>query len=236
MRNTMEAAVPAALPAWNSVLAVVAHPDDESFGLGALLDAFVQAGSAANVLCFTRGEASTLQGVPGDLTILRAQEFERAADILGVWTARLGDHPDGALDAVDRSLLVSEIETTVDQRNVDGLLVFDPSGISGHPDHIAATAAAVTAAERLGLPVLSWSLPESVAQTLNDEFAAGFIGHASADIDLIVPVNRDRQREASLAHASQALPTSVLWRRLELLGDFEHLRLLRTAGLGTSVL
>ena len=26
------------LPGWSSVLAVVAHPDDESFGLGAILD------------------------------------------------------------------------------------------------------------------------------------------------------------------------------------------------------
>ncbi len=39
-----------------------------------------------------------------------------------------------------------------------------------------------------------------------------------------MPVVRDKQRTASLAHASQAVPTSVLWRRLELLGDVEHLR------------
>lgn len=43
-----------------SVLAVVAHPDDESFDLGAILDTVVAAGGRASVLCFTRGEASTL--------------------------------------------------------------------------------------------------------------------------------------------------------------------------------
>jgi LmbE family N-acetylglucosaminyl deacetylase len=40
-------------------LAVIAHPDDESFGLGAVLAAF-GAGTQVRVLCFTRGEASTL--------------------------------------------------------------------------------------------------------------------------------------------------------------------------------
>ena len=56
------------LPAWSDVLAVVAHPDDESFGLGALLAAFVAAGVRVSVLCLTHGEASTLHGVEGDLS------------------------------------------------------------------------------------------------------------------------------------------------------------------------
>jgi len=51
-----------ALPAWMSVLAVVAHPDDESFGLGALLDAFTRVRAGVEVLCLTHGEASTLHG------------------------------------------------------------------------------------------------------------------------------------------------------------------------------
>jgi hypothetical protein len=42
-----------ALPAWNSVLAVVAHPDDESFGLGAIIDASNQAATRTAVLCLT---------------------------------------------------------------------------------------------------------------------------------------------------------------------------------------
>jgi hypothetical protein len=87
--------------------------------------------------------------------------------------------------------------------------------------------AALDAADELGLPVLGWTLPRAVAEQLNEELGTGFIGHAPGDVDLVVPVERDRQRVASLAHASQAVPTSVLWRRLELLGDAEHLRWLR---------
>jgi len=46
------------LPTWTSLLAVVAHPDDESFGLGAILDGFVVGGARVEVLCLTHGEAS----------------------------------------------------------------------------------------------------------------------------------------------------------------------------------
>jgi hypothetical protein len=75
--------------------------------------------------------------------------------------------------------------------------------------------------------VLGWTLPTAVAEQLNAEFDTGFVGDQPDDIDLVLTVARDRQRIASLAHASQAVPTSVPWRRLELLGDTEHLRWLR---------
>jgi uncharacterized OsmC-like protein len=75
--------------------------------------------------------------------------------------------------------------------------------------------------------VLGWTVPEDVAKQLNEEVGTSFAGHSADAVDLVLPVDRTRQRVASLAHASQAVPTSVLWRRLELLGDVEHLRWLR---------
>lgn len=216
------------LPAWRSVLAVVAHPDDESFGLGAVLGAFSHAGAAVTVLCFTRGEASTLDGeVVGDLATVRAEELATAARELGVGTTVLGHHPDGALSTIAPSILIAEVAETIRRYGAEGLVVFDTSGIAGHPDHIAATDAALGAADATGLPVLAWTLPQRAAEQLNAELDAGFIGHEDGEIDIVLPVDRARQHRASLAHVSQAIPTSVLWRRLELLGDHEHLRWLR---------
>ena len=216
-----------ALPGWASALAVVAHPDDESFGLGAVLDMFARSGSAVSVLCLTKGEASTVHGISGDLRTLRAMELRDAATVLGLSSAELGDHPDGALGRVDHALLVREVSAMATRVGAEGLVVFDPSGVTGHPDHVAASAVALDAATALDLPVLGWTLPHSIAAQLNEEFDTSFVGHEPSDIDLSVPVERDRQRAASLAHASQAVPTSVLWRRLELLGDVEHLRWLK---------
>jgi LmbE family N-acetylglucosaminyl deacetylase len=208
------------------VLAVVAHPDDESFGLGAVLTSFIDAGARVAVLCLTRGEASTLHGVEGDLTEVRAAELRAAADALGVAEVELLDFPDGGLASVPLQELAAVVETTATRHRSDGLLGFDVAGVTGHPDHATATRAAMVAGERLGLPVLGWTLPLAAARQLHEEFGAGFLGHTEAEIDVRLTVSRQRQLSAVACHPSQAVPGSVLWRRLQLLDDREYLRFL----------
>lgn len=212
------------LPPWRSVLAVVAHPDDESFGLGAVIDGFVRAGTSVSLLCFTRGEASTLHGVDGELSEVRAAELADAAEVLGISSVRLLSYPDGALADVPVDELVDQVLEMVDRTGAEGLLVFDPSGVTGHPDHVHATTVAARAGERRGLGVLAWTLPNPVPSQLESEFGACFSGHDPEQVDVVLTVSRDRQLEAVTRHPSQAVPGSVLWRRLELLGDHEHLR------------
>lgn len=217
------------LPPWRSVLAVVAHPDDESFALGGLLAAFAEAGARVSVLCLTRGEASTLHGVAGDLTELRAEELTAAAAALGLHDVELLAYPDGRLPEVDLDELAGRVVTTAREAGADGLIGFDLTGVTGHPDHAHATAAALRGAVVLDLPVLGWTVPDTVAGQLRDEYGAPFDGYAESEIDLAVTVDRTRQRAAVRCHPSQAVPGSVMWRRIELLGDQEHLRWLRPA-------
>lgn len=221
------------LPAWESVLAVVAHPDDESFGLGALLSGFAQTANTS-VLCFTHGEASTLHGTAGELAVIRQRELHAAAEALGVKPVVLLDYPDGELANLPTLRLARDVTALARTLSADAIVVFDESGVTGHPDHQAATAAAVEAAERLDLPVLAWTIPTVVANRLNAEYGATFSGHTPDAIDLTVPVDRTRQRDAIKCHASQAVPSSALWRRLELLGSHEHVRWLRMADRHTS--
>ncbi len=182
------------------------------------------------MLCLTQGEASTLHGVAGELGEIRARELAAAATELGVSAVDLLGHPDGRLADTPADELAIAVVELAERFGAQGLLAFDPSGVTWHPDHRQATAATRTAATKMGLPVLGWTLPTSVADALNTEYATGFSGHPPADIDLIVPVDRRRQYQAVRQHRSQALPTSVLWRRLELLGPYEHLRWLPDGG------
>lgn len=212
------------LPPWRSVLAVVAHPDDESFGLGAVVSAFVAGGARVTVLCLTHGEASTLHGVDGDLAHVRERELEDAAAVLGLHRVQLLDFPDGGLMGVDEAVLEAVVLTGIEEASADGLVVFDPNGVTGHPDHQRATAVALAAAAAAGTPVLGWTLPADVADVLRAELGAPFAGHSPDRIDLVIDVDRSAQLEAVNCHPSQAVPGSALWRRLDLLGDREHLR------------
>jgi LmbE family N-acetylglucosaminyl deacetylase len=211
------------LPAWRRPLVVVAHPDDESFGLGAVLGRFVEQGATPAVLCFTHGEASTLHGVEGDLRRIRAGELASAAQLLGLAHVELLDEADGRLGDVDPQQLDEAVDEAVRRHDADGLLTFDTTGVTGHPDHIAAAHAAISVAKARSLPVLGWTLPDAVAQTLNAETGAAFAGRPPSQLNLVLRVSRTTQLRAVQAHPSQAVPGSALWRRLELLGGHEYL-------------
>ncbi len=213
------------LPGASSVLAVCAHPDDESFGLGAVLHRFVTGGSAASVLCFTRGEASSLGASGQPLTEIRREELAEAAAALGVDTVTLLGRPDGLLAQQTLEDLASEVHEMAAEVGAELLLVFDEGGVTGHPDHHRATEAALAA--DLNLPVLAWTLPREIAVTLNAEFGTHFVGRDAEDVDLVLRVDRTGQRRAIACHTSQSGDNPVLWRRLELLGEHESLRWLR---------
>jgi N-acetylglucosamine malate deacetylase 2 len=215
-----------ALPASTGVLAVCAHPDDESFGLGAVIAGFAEARVPVSVLCFTQGEASTLHVGPGELGAVRAGELDGAAAELGVVRTELLDYADGRLDEVPLGELARHVERLAGEAGADTLLVFDVGGVTGHPDHQRATEAALAAAER-GYAILAWVVPDAVAVDLNAAFGTAFVGRAEQEIDLALTVDRGRQRRAISRHASQSTDNPVLWRRLALLGDVERLRWLR---------
>ncbi len=224
----MAAAAPCSgmLAGVTSVLAVVAHPDDESFGLGGLVERLAACGAAVAVLCFTHGEASTLHSRDGDLRQLRPAEFAAATQVLGAGHAELLSYPDGALGAVPVTELAAHVIRLARQARATHLLAFDVSGVTGHPDHGQATAAALAAAGVLEIPVLGWALPSPVAATLNEEFGTRFAGRPPVDLAPLT-VDRSRQWDAITCHVSQAADNPVLRRRLELLGDTEYLLVLR---------
>ena len=212
------------LPGWAKVLVVVAHPDDESFGLGAIISQMTATGAAAHILCDTHGEASTLNENRADLDTEREVELRHASTQLAAASVTLLGYPDGGLAAIQPTALAAHAVELAVRHRPDGLLVVDDTGVTSHPDHQAATRAAVLAARAIGLPVLAWALPVAIADRLRAETGQPFTGQPPDRLDLCVRVDRTRQRRAALAHASQISPSAVIWRRWQLQGDREHLR------------
>ena len=126
------------------VLAVTAHPDDESLYCGGTLRLLTQAGHESRLLTLTRGESGRTLGMCllDELGDFREAELRNAATVLGISQVRLLAFPDGALaHAVERAArAVAEI---VQEFNPKIVLTFPPNGMNGHPDHIATNRAVV---------------------------------------------------------------------------------------------
>ncbi|MFZ2177766.1 MAG: PIG-L deacetylase family protein, partial [Rhodococcus sp. (in: high G+C Gram-positive bacteria)] len=203
------------------VLAVLAHPDDESFGLGAVLAALTAAGAEVRVLCLTHGEASTL-GTTADLAAVRRRELTAAAERLGVTDVVLHDFPDGRLGEITPTTIDEVVRDSLG--NAATLVVFEAGGVTGHRDHQAATAAALRVADRHQLAVLEWGVAPTVADQLNSEFDTAFVA-LNGDGTMDIAVDRAAQRAAIACHESQAHDNPVLTRRLQLAGPIERIRL-----------
>jgi len=208
-------------------LVVTAHPDDESFGLGAILSSLIDRGARIRVLCFTKGEGSSLGADVAELPRIREAELSAAAAALGIDEVILLGYPDGGLSDIPVSELADRVLAAVG--SADALFVFDEGGITGHPDHCRATESALVAAHHVGIPVLAWTISEPVATSINAELRTRMIGRPSNEIDLVLHVDRTRQRAAIACHHTQSVGNQVLTRRLALQGDQESLRLLTRA-------
>src|SRR5262245_22580218 len=137
------------------LMAVLAHPDDESLGFGGLLARYAAEGVETSVITATRGERGWF-GDPREnpgmeaLGRIREGELRAACRALGVGRLELLDYVDGDLDQADPQEAIGKIADYLREIRPDVVVTFGQDGAYGHPDHIAicqfATAAIVRAA------------------------------------------------------------------------------------------
>jgi LmbE family N-acetylglucosaminyl deacetylase len=142
------------------LMAVLAHPDDESLGVGGTLAKYASEGVDVHLLTATRGEGGRYRGLrpgdprhPGPLELSRTRESElrEAAAALGVREVSLLDYHDQHLDRADPRKAIGCIAAHLRRVQPHVVITFGPDGAYGHPDHIAiaqfTTAAVVAAAD-----------------------------------------------------------------------------------------
>ncbi len=151
-----------------TLLAVFAHPDDESFGTGGTLALYGTRGVQVHLLCATRGEAGTVapEMLTGYASIgdLRQSELECAASQLGLAGVHFLGYRDsgmqGSPDNLHPQALVAAplddvaagIATWIRRLRPQVVITFDPIGGYHHPDHIACHNATQLAFEAAGDP------------------------------------------------------------------------------------
>jgi LmbE family N-acetylglucosaminyl deacetylase len=141
-----------------TLMAVLAHPDDESLGFGSTLAKYAGQDVDVFLLTATRGEAGRFRGHrfndpehPGRLALagIREAELRAAAATLGLREVCVLDYPDLHLDRARPREVIERIVFHLRRVRPDVVVTFGPDGAYGHPDHIAIsqfTTAAILAA------------------------------------------------------------------------------------------
>ena len=140
------------------VVAVHAHPDDETLFMGGTLATLAARGAEVTVITLTLGEDGEVIGEPyqgladyDQLGGFRARELANALEALGVKGVQLGgfghfrdsgmagspshDNPRALVNRVDEAaeFLSDELEAI----QPHAILAYGPDGGYGHPDHVA---------------------------------------------------------------------------------------------------
>jgi LmbE family N-acetylglucosaminyl deacetylase len=124
------------------LLAIFAHTDDESMGMGGTLAKYAAEGVETYLVCATRGERGWFgpeaqRPDPRRLGEIRQQELEHAAVELEMRGLYFLDYLDGEVDRADYREVLGKIVTHVRRIMPQVVVTFPPDGNYGHPDHIA---------------------------------------------------------------------------------------------------
>ncbi len=150
------------------LLAVLAHPDDESFGPGGTLALYARRGVDVHLACATRGELGSapkeLLAGHADVAALRERELDCAAAELGLSAVHLLGYRDSgmpgspdnqhprALAAAPLDQVAAQVTQLIRQIRPQVVITFDPMGGYRHPDHIAVHRATLEAFHASGDP------------------------------------------------------------------------------------
>jgi len=202
------------------IAAVFAHPDDETFCVGATIAKYADVGIETDLFCATDGDAGKNSGVPvssrEELAAIRRDEARAASRILGVASLELAGYGDGALQSLDPAILVGSIVAFIRRHKPTVVLTFGPEGApTGHRDHQAISRAATAA---FFLAELRTAFPDQIEQGLAPHRAARLFYHAwqfphrnpSLKLESVPPTARidvracrQRKLDAFMAHATQ---------------------------------
>lgn len=138
-----------------SLMFVLAHPDDETFGPGGTIAKYAREGVRVSVIIATSGQAGRAAGLastPEELGRIREDEARAAGRFLGVAAIHFFGYTDGKLDEADEAEVEERVARLIREEKPDIVITFGPEGAGNeHRDHRrisqVATRAVTTAAD-----------------------------------------------------------------------------------------
>ena len=199
-----------------------AHPDDEALSTAGTMTLLSESGDRVILVVATRGEEG--EPVPGilkdgePLEERRTEELIKSANILGVSRVEFLNYRDSGMidspttsnpecfwqaDVEEASLRLSNI---LHEEDVDLLVIYDPNGGYGHPDHIQVHRVGTHWANQIGIENIRWTTlnRDSIKKTIELAIeTAPDEGLAGIGDDL----EERRQRVEAVSYTHLTLPT-----------------------------
>src|SRR5689334_11448255 len=124
------------------LMCILAHPDDESLGMGGTLAKYAEEGIETYLVTATRGERgrfgnAAVRPEPRVVGEVREAEVRAAGKELGLREVHFLDYIDGDLDRADPDEAQRRIVGFLRRIRPHVVVTFGPDGAYGHPDHIA---------------------------------------------------------------------------------------------------
>lgn len=168
------------------IFGIFAHPDDEAFGPAGTLLKLKDEGYDIHLILLTDGEAGVnIDNVP-DLAATRLAEWQVATQLLGASSTHPLHYPDGGLENVlpeDLEHNLNTIIATIIGRYPEtpelAFMTFEPHGLTGHHDHIAAATLTTRVAKKYSAEEVWYFCLDSSQAPLSD--TALYEPHARED-------------------------------------------------------
>lgn len=213
-----------------TLMAVHAHPDDESISTGGVLARYADEGLRTVLVTCTGGElgeiADTVVATPTTLPEIRRQELERACEILRVGRLHLlgyrdsgmmgtpdNEHPSSFYQA-SLEEATARLVTLIRRDRPQVLVTYDERGFYGHPDHIRAHQITVAAFDAAGDPGrwpeagLPWR-PAKLYYTAVARSAIREFGRLMREAGIRAPFEDGEGGEPEIGIADELITTNV---------------------------
>lgn len=165
------------------LMAIVAHPDDEAFGMGGTLTKYGHAGVEVHLVMATLGEQGQIANpnlhTDQPINVIRERELRSACTCYGIENLHLLGYLDGQTTIVPQNQAVHKIVKLIREVKPQVVISFGPDGVYGHYDHLAvhrwATAAVYIAAQANYWPEAG--VPHTVSKFYHRALAAAQVAH-----------------------------------------------------------
>lgn len=191
----------------HKVIAILAHPDDESLGPSGTLAKFAL-DREVYLICVTSGEAA---GRTNEEKLLigqiRRKEVLKSAKILGIKKVFFLGYEDGTLCNNFYHKLARDLKEKIEIIKPELLLTYELRGVSGHIDHIAVSFITTFVFRQYSFikKLMYYVTSSDESSKMGDYFIYFPEGYSKEEVDEVVNVEKvwDKKVRAMHCHQSQ---------------------------------